>query len=113
MEGSQFARRLPDPDRPELLRRAREAYREHGRGFVIMHDGREEGYYGLGAELEESLAEECDSRGLLEVARRAIEGYDPEREAVLIDSRPEGIYVLIVGEKGSRTLGEFLWGKQT
>lgn len=98
---------MPPPDRTEILRRGKEAFREHGRGFVVVHDGREERHYGLLEELEENLAEESDARGLLIVARKAVEEYDPEREAVLIDSRPEGIYVLIVGEKGSRTLGEF------
>jgi hypothetical protein len=97
---------MPPPDRTDLLRRARDAYRAHGRGFFVAHDGREERHYGLLEELEENLAEESDARGLLVVARKAVEGYDPEREAVLIDSRPEGIYVLIVGEEGSRTLGE-------
>ncbi len=100
-------------DRTGLLRRADEAYRERGRGFLVAHDDRVEPHYGLAEELEENLAEESDSRALLAVAHKAIEEYDPEREAVLIDSRPEGIYVLIVGERGSRTLGEFLWVKTT
>ncbi|MGE5346340.1 MAG: hypothetical protein ACM3JH_10320 [Acidithiobacillales bacterium] len=96
---------MASSDRAELLRRARDACRAHGRGFIVAHEGREERHCGLLEELEENLAEESDARGLLIVARKAVEEYDPEREAVLIDSRPDGICVLIVGEKGSRALG--------
>jgi hypothetical protein len=95
------------PPPSDFLRRALEAYRKHGRGFTVAHDGREEAHYGLAEELEENLAEESDARGLLLLARKVLAEYDPEWEAVLIDSRREGIYVLVVGEEGSRTLGEF------
>jgi hypothetical protein len=98
------------PTRPELLRRARDAYHAHGRGFTIAHEGREEAHYGLPEELDDALAEESDASGLVAVARTAIEEYDPEREAVLIDSRSDGILVTIVGENGPRTLGRFRWG---
>jgi hypothetical protein len=45
--------------------------------------------------------------------RESVEAYDPETEAVVINSREEGIYVLIVGQGRTQTLGEILWAKTT
>jgi hypothetical protein len=42
-----------------------------------------------------------------------VETYNPEQDAVVIDSRQEGIYVLIVCENRTQTLGEILWTKPT
>jgi hypothetical protein len=47
------------------------------------------------------------------VTESALRIYRPEEEAVVINSREEGIYVLIVGQDRTQTLCEILWGKPT
>ncbi len=104
---------MPSPNRAEILRRAKEVFCEHGRGFVVVLDDREETHYGFLPELEERLGDDPDARGLLSVTESALGLYRLEAEAVVIDSRREGIYVLIVGEDRSQTFGEILWTKPT
>jgi hypothetical protein len=54
---------VPSPDRAEILRRAKEAFREHGRGFVVVVEDREEPHYGFLDELQKLLGDEPDARG--------------------------------------------------
>jgi len=46
---------------------------------------------------------------ILKAAAEAVNAYDPEREAVVIDERAEGIVVLILGETEARVVGVFFW----
>jgi hypothetical protein len=43
--------------------------------------------------------------GLIEVAREAVGNYDPEREAVVLESRYEAVSVILVRETEVVTLG--------
>ncbi len=104
---------MPAPDRAEILRRAKEAFHEHGRGFVVVLDDREESHYGFLPELKERLGDEPEAEGLISITESVLSLYRPECEAVVIDSRPEGIYVLIVSEDWTQTFGEILWTKPT
>lgn len=89
------------------------AFREDGRGSVVMLDYREEPHYGFLPELEERLGDEPDAKRLLSATVQVLDGYNPENEAVVIDSRPEGIFVLIVSDGGTRMVGEILFEKAT
>lgn len=104
---------MPAPDRTEILRRAKEAFREHGRGFVVVVEDREEPHYGLLDELRENPAEEPEADTLIEATEFALRAYVPEAEAVVIDSRPEGIFVVIISSFATWPVGEILWGKTT
>jgi sugar/nucleoside kinase (ribokinase family) len=104
---------MSSPNRAEILRRAKEAFREHGRGFVVVLDERREPHYGFLDEPRSLLADEPDAEGHLSVTDSALSLYRPEEEAVVIDSRAEGIYVLIAGEDRSQTPGEIPWTKPT
>lgn len=73
---------MPAPNRAEILRRAREAYLDHGRGFVIIFEDREEPHYGFLDELQTSLADEEEAAGIVRAAEDAVAAYDPEKEAV-------------------------------
>ncbi len=102
---------MPAVDRAEIMRRAKDAFREHGRGFVVVMEDREEPHYGFLPELEELLEGEPEAKTLLDAAFVALELYQPDREAVVIDSRPEGIYVMVVWASGVWTVGEIVWSR--
>lgn len=102
---------MPAPDRAEIPRRAKDAYREHGRGFVVVDD-REEPHCGLLPELEELLEDEPGAETLVASLVLALRIYVPEREAVLVDSRPEGIDVKIVSETETLVIGGITWLKE-
>jgi len=104
---------MPAPDRAKILRRAKEAFREHGRGFVVCLDDRDEPHYGFLPKLKERLRDEPDAKTLPAAAFVAVEQYHPDREAVVIDSRPEGIYVMVVWDGGTWMVSEIAWGKLT
>jgi hypothetical protein len=74
---------MPAPDRAEILRRAKDAFRKHARGFVVVLDDRGELHYGFLPELEERLGNHSDARTLIHAAIIAVEIYDPDREAVV------------------------------
>ncbi len=95
------------PDRTELLRRAREAYREDGRGVLLLIGGREEPHYALREELEERLGDEPNARSLLDWVFVDLNMFGPPEEAVVVDDRPDGIYVLVIREAGACLVGSF------
>lgn len=49
---------MPAPNRTAILRRARIAFRDHGRGFVVVLDDRQEPHYGFLSELEKRLEDD-------------------------------------------------------
>jgi hypothetical protein len=101
---------MPPPDRVEILRQAKEAYREHGRGFVVvMQDDREEPHCGSPSELEESLGDDPDAKTLIDATAVAVDTYGPARQAVVINARPKGIDVMVIWSGGVSTVGEILW----
>jgi len=63
--------------------------------------------------VQELLADEPVAQGLLRVSESALGLHRPEEKAVVIDFRQEGIYVLIVGQDRTQTLGQILWAKTT
>ena len=99
------------PNRAEILRRAREAFRDHGRGFVVVIEGRDEPHYGFVDELQKTLADEEDAVEIVKAAGEAVAAYDPETEAVITDERTEGIIVVIVGPTQTRLVGDLFWTK--
>jgi hypothetical protein len=56
---------MPTPDRAEILRRVKEAFLEHGRGFVVVANDREEPHYGFLGDLRERLVDEPDAATLI------------------------------------------------
>ena len=66
------------PDRAEILRRARDAFREHGRGFAVVIEGRDEPRYGFLDELRENLVEEPEADTLVEATQFALKVCVPE-----------------------------------
>ena len=103
---------MPAPNRAEILRRAREAFREHGRGFVVVVEGRGEPHYGFVDELQKALTDDEDDADFLKAAGEAVAAYDPQTEAVVIDERAEGIFIVIVGPADTRVIGEFFLSKE-
>ena len=87
------------------------AFLEHGRGFVVVVEGRDEPHYGFVDELERAIADEVEGAGILKAAKEAVTSYDRDTEAVVIDERAEGIFVVIVGPKETRVIGEFFGTK--
>jgi len=104
---------MPLLDRREIVNLAKEAFREHGRGFVLMLDDREKPRYGFQPELEKKLGDAPDAKALIESAVLAVESYDPEREAVVIDSRPDGVFAMVIWKHGTRIVGKRLFKKTT
>lgn len=88
---------------------ARDAFRENGRGFVLLLDDQEPLRYAFPSELVENLQSEPDARRLIETVHGAVEKYVPETEAVLVDFRGEAILVSIIRDAGSEMIGEILF----
>ena len=55
------------------------------------------------------LRDEPEARELLDAVAVAVETYLPEHEAVIVDSRPEGIYVMVLWLGGTWMVGEILF----
>ena len=104
---------MPAPNRAETLRRTKGVSREARRGFVVVIEGRDEPHYGFVDELQKALANEAEAARIVKAAEEAVAAYDPEKEAVVIDERAEGIFVLIRSEIETRVAGEFFWTKPT
>ena len=102
---------MPVLDRDEIIQRAKDAFREHGRGFVVLLDDREEPHYGFLPEFQELLEAEPDAKDLIDAVRIALETYIPEHEAVVVDSRPEGIDVMVLWLGRTWTVGGIVWSK--
>jgi hypothetical protein len=100
---------MPPLDRREIVIRAKEAFQKYGRGFLLMLDDHENPRYGSLPELEKRLGDDPDAKALIQSAVTALESYDPEREAVVIDSRPDGIFAMVVWKHGLRIVGKILF----
>ena len=97
---------MPALDREEILQRAKDAFVEAGRGFVVLMYDRDEPRYGFLSELEELLGDYPESKRLLDSIAAALETYLPESEAVLVDFRGEAIFISIIRDSGSELVGE-------
>jgi hypothetical protein len=104
---------MPSPDRAEILSRAEEGFREQGRGYVVLMNDRGEPHDGFLDELRESLADEPDAETLIKATEFAVEVYVSEKEAIVIDSRPEEIYVMVVWDGGTLMVGGIDWAWTT
>jgi hypothetical protein len=87
------------------VRQAREGFRSAGRGVVVTFDDQDEVRYPTIEDLRGALADAPELEGLIEVARRAVETYDPDREAVVLESGPDAVSVFLVREADVVTLG--------
>ncbi len=96
-------------DQKELLRLARHAFRENGRGFVLQLDDQEPLRYAFPSELVENLESEPDATSLIDSVHAAVEKYNPETEDVLMDFRGETILISIIRDTGSELVGEILF----
>ena len=103
---------MSHPDRRELLRRAGEAYREFGHGVLLLMEGREEPLYAFREELEERLGDEPDAKRLLDWIFVALTTFRPPEEAVVLDDRPDGIYVLVIREAGTCLVGSLTFSAE-
>jgi hypothetical protein len=57
---------MSSPSRAEILHRAKEAFRKHGPGFVVVVEDREEPHYGVLPEVEERLEDDPDAKTLID-----------------------------------------------
>jgi hypothetical protein len=92
---------------------AREGFRSAGRGVVVTFDDQEDVRYSTIEELRGALAKAPELAGLFEVAANAVETYDPEREAVVLESRYEAVGVILVRETEVVTLGTLAFVEPT
>jgi hypothetical protein len=100
---------MPTPGRSEILRLAKDAFRYHGCGFVVLLHDREEPHYGFLPELEELLEDEPEAKDLINSIAVAPETYFPEHEAVVAEARPEGIDVMVLWRGGTWVVGGIVW----
>ena len=70
-----------------------------------MFDDEDLERYSTMEDLRGVLGKAPELAGLIEVAREAVESYDPEREAVVMESRYEAVNVILVRETDVVTLG--------
>ncbi len=96
---------MSSPDRTEILRRAKEAFLKHGRGFLILMADRDDPHYSFQSEIEAGLRDDPDAKGLLAWIGLALETYRPETEAVVVEERPDGLNVLVIREGGTTIVG--------
>ena len=68
-------------------------------------EGQEEPLYAFREELEERLGDEPDAKRLLDWIFVALTTFHPPEEAVVLDDRPDGIYVLVIREVGTCLVG--------
>ena len=60
-----------------------------------------------GGPLRASLSDVPEAGTILTAAEEAANSFNPKTDAVVIDERSEGIFVVIVGPKETRVIGEF------
>ncbi|MCE7956541.1 hypothetical protein FBQ97_02295 [Acidobacteria bacterium ACD] len=89
----------------EALREGREAYREFGRGALLVLDDEEEPTYGTAEDLKERLSKEPDARSLLASVIYATGSYDPLKEAVTVTAFQDSFLVHIVRASGAELIG--------
>ncbi|HEX7550642.1 MAG TPA: hypothetical protein VF579_08720 [Candidatus Methylomirabilis sp.] len=96
--------------RGEVIRAsAREGFRIAGRGVLVMFDDEDLERYSTIEDLREVLGKAPELAGLVQVAADAVETYDPEREAVVLESRYEAVNVILVRETEVVTLGTLVF----
>lgn len=104
---------MPHPLRLELLRRALEGYRQHGRGYLVLRHDRNTLSYSTAGELEQLLPDDGPaSDGLLRLAADAIASYVPGPEAVVVNGTPEGVFLLQISAKDVVGIGEIILSKR-
>lgn len=103
---------MPAPDRAEILGGVKEAVHEYGRRHVVLLDNRDQPHYGFPDELQRVLVIEEEAAGIVKAAAEAVAAYDPQREAVVIDERAEGIFVVIGGPAETRVFSELFGTKR-
>jgi hypothetical protein len=82
-----------------------EGLRSAGRGVVVTFDDQEDVRYSTIEELRGALAKAPELKGLIEVAGQAVASYDPQREAVVLESRFETVSIYLVRPGEVVTLG--------
>jgi hypothetical protein len=92
---------------------AREGFRTAGRGVLVMFDDETLESYSTMEDLQGVLDKAPELAGLIEVAREAVGNYDPEREAVVLESRYDAVNVVLVSETEVVTLGSLAFGTPT
>jgi hypothetical protein len=70
-----------------------------------MFDDEDLERYSTMEDLREVLGKAPELAGLIQVAADAVEAYDPEREAVVLESRYEAVSVYLAREDDVITLG--------
>jgi hypothetical protein len=88
-----------------LRAHARGGFLAAGRGVVMVSDERADFWYGTMEDLRGTLEAAPELAGLIEVARKAVETYDPDREAVVLESGYDAVSVFLVREGEVVTLG--------
>jgi hypothetical protein len=91
--------------RDAALASAREGFLAAGRGVLVTFDDEAEERFSTIEDLRGALAEAPELPGLIEVARKAVETYDPDREAVVLESGYDAVSVFLVREGEVVTLG--------
>jgi hypothetical protein len=104
---------VPHPLRLELLRRARDGYRQHGRGYIVLRHDRNTLSYSTAGELEQLLADdEPGADGLLQSTANTVASYDPETEAVVVNVTPEGAFLLQVSASFVAGIDEIIFSRK-
>jgi hypothetical protein len=88
---------------------SREGFRSAGRGVVVTFDDRDDMRYSTIEDLRGTLDAAPELAELIQVAADAVETYDPEREAVVLESRYEAVSVILVRETEVVTLGSLVF----
>jgi hypothetical protein len=88
---------------------AQKGFRIAGRGVLLMFDDEDLERYSTTEDLREVLGKAPELAGLIQVAADAVASYDPEREAVVLESRYEAVSVVLVRETEVVTLGSLVF----
>jgi hypothetical protein len=91
--------------RCDLREFAREGFQEMGRGVVMTHYDQDEVWYVTIEDLRRSLIDAPELEGLIECTGELVTDYDPEWEAVLLESGPEAVQVFWVRQDEVLTIG--------
>jgi hypothetical protein len=84
---------------------ARDGFRSAGLGVVMTADDRKEVWYATMEDLRVALLAAPELEGPVSGAEEAGAGYDPETEAVVVESRHGAVSVVLVREADIITLG--------
>lgn len=95
--------------RDAILRSAREGFGLAGRGVLLIHDNPDDERYSTIDELRVVLAEAPELAGIIEIACAAVASYDPEQEAVVLESRDDAVSVVLVRIADVVTLGSLVF----